>query len=714
MKSRIAKSISLLLTLSMLLSMLSTTAFAATYLDQLEAVDASVTLDGTNPGTVTVAVAGTGPMNVYALSGKWDLVDQENSGKIELSAMGSDVMTFSGMNYVDVPTGAVLWTDDSFSAPAVLEDGSRFLTATYTVAADTPAGEYTVRYCSTALCADDYETDETYTYYTAKITVTREEVETPTYLDQLEASDGSVTLDGTNPGEVTVAVVGTGPMNVYALSGKWDLVDQENSGKIELSAMGSDVMTFSAMNYVDVPTGTVLWTDDSFSAPAVLADGSRFLTATYTVAADTPAGEYTVRYCSTALCADDFETDETYTYYTAKITVTREEVEDTPTYLDELEASDGTVTLDGTNPGEVTVAVVATGAMDVYAIQGGWDTKEQESSSYLTLSALGSDVLTFSGMNYVDVPTGAVLWTDDSFSAPGVLVDGTKLTTATYTVAADAPEGEYTVRFHVASFCGTDYNAFDTDTYFTSKITVKHHIHEYEHVVTAPTCTTDGYTTYTCACGDTYTADEVPATGHTEVVDAAVKATCVATGLTEGKHCSVCSEVLVAQTEVAALGHDYQIVCTRCAETDPDAVLAVDMVGEISYNVTYAVNSRVVTVTHTAACKVGYLVDGAYVAIAANANSDGSYSFTVPDDAKNILIVVKGDVNGNGSVNATDKAFVARSMLSTTHQAYLTLTNVQIFAADVNGNGSINATDKSNLARSLLLTSHKAYLALTW
>jgi hypothetical protein len=38
-----------------------------------------------------------------------------------------------------------MWTDDSFSAPAVLEDGSRFLTATYTVAADTPAGEYTVR-----------------------------------------------------------------------------------------------------------------------------------------------------------------------------------------------------------------------------------------------------------------------------------------------------------------------------------------------------------------------------------------------------------------------------------------------------------------------------------------------------------------------------------------------------------------------------------------
>ena len=30
------------------------------------------------------------------------------------------------------------------------------------------------------------------------------------------------------------------------------------------------------------------------------------------------------------------------------------------------------------------------------------------------------------------------------------------------------------------------------------------HEYSYETVVTAPTCTEAGYTTYTCACGDTY------------------------------------------------------------------------------------------------------------------------------------------------------------------------------------------------------------------
>ena len=36
-------------------------------------------------------------------------------------------------------------------------------------------------------------------------------------------------------------------------------------------------------------------------------------------------------------------------------------------------------------------------------------------------------------------------------------------------------------------------------------------------VITAPTCTKGGYTTYTCACGDSYITDEVPALGHNYV-----------------------------------------------------------------------------------------------------------------------------------------------------------------------------------------------------
>ena len=65
--------------------------------------------------------------------------------------------------------------------------------------------------------------------------------------------------------------------------------------------------------------------------------------------------------------------------------------------------------------------------------------------------------------------------------------------------------------------------------------------------------------------------------GHTEAVDKAVAATCTTAGLTEGKHCSVCNEVLLAQTAVSPLGHAWKNAtcteaktCSTCNVTDGD------------------------------------------------------------------------------------------------------------------------------------------------
>lgn len=78
----------------------------------------------------------------------------------------------------------------------------------------------------------------------------------------------------------------------------------------------------------------------------------------------------------------------------------------------------------------------------------------------------------------------------------------------------------------------------------------------------AATCTTAGSydeVIYCTACEAelSRTAQVVQALGHTEEVIPAVAPTCTATGLTEGKKCSVCGEILVEQEEVKANGHLY-------------------------------------------------------------------------------------------------------------------------------------------------------------
>ena len=86
-----------------------------------------------------------------------------------------------------------------------------------------------------------------------------------------------------------------------------------------------------------------------------------------------------------------------------------------------------------------------------------------------------------------------------------------------------------------------------------------------------PTCTEEGREKReTCTvCGATQGWAVVPATGHTEVTLAAEEATCIKTGLTEGKRCTVCNEITVAQEVVPMIPHDMKeqvITAVTCTE----------------------------------------------------------------------------------------------------------------------------------------------------
>ena len=99
--------------------------------------------------------------------------------------------------------------------------------------------------------------------------------------------------------------------------------------------------------------------------------------------------------------------------------------------------------------------------------------------------------------------------------------------------------------------------------------------HSYTAVVTPATCTAKGYTTYICACGDSYTADETEITEHSYTD---VKVITPATCTTEGEklvRCTVCADektVAIApaghQVDKWELSGDKAIgTCTVCGET---------------------------------------------------------------------------------------------------------------------------------------------------
>ena len=134
--------------------------------------------------------------------------------------------------------------------------------------------------------------------------------------------------------------------------------------------------------------------------------------------------------------------------------------------------------------------------------------------------------------------------------------------------------------------------------------------HSYVATVTDPTCTEEGYTTYTCTvCGDTYTSDYVSALDHNYVATV-VEATCTEDGYTLYE-CTRCDSSFV-DAIVSATGHSYEAVVTAPTCTEDGYTTYTCTVCGYSYisdSVAALGHSYVVTEAVDATCtEDGYIV----------------------------------------------------------------------------------------------------------
>ncbi len=102
--------------------------------------------------------------------------------------------------------------------------------------------------------------------------------------------------------------------------------------------------------------------------------------------------------------------------------------------------------------------------------------------------------------------------------------------------------------------------------------------------------------------------------------------------------------------------------------------------------------------------------DGSYEKLTAATGEDGTHSFTATLAADyEIIVMLNGDMNGDGLVNASDATLVSRACLSESHKAYKALSDQAACAI-----GTPNAAAALLINRACLSATHKAYKAMSW
>ena len=191
-------------------------------------------------------------------------------------------------------------------------------------------------------------------------------------------------------------------------------------------------------------------------------------------------------------------------------------------------------------------------------------------------------------------------------------------TTLEFVAAKDSTCTEVgNIAYYVCKECGKYFADVNGQKLLTAESIVTPALgHDYQAVVTAPTCTERGYTTHTCShCNDSYIDAYVDALGH-DYQDIVTAPTCTERGFTTHT-CSRCGDSFI-DTYVDALGHNFgewvvikeaQVgvkgeeahTCSLCGETETREIAALPYVpttnddGEKVYSETLTEEAKDVT-----------------------------------------------------------------------------------------------------------------------
>ena len=251
------------------------------------------------------------------------------------------------------------------------------------------------------------------------------------------------------------------------------------------------------------------------------------------------------------------------------------------------------------------------------------------------------------------------------------------------------------------------------------------HDEEYKLIGYPPTCTEPGLTDGSkCSkCRETVTPQKpIPATGHskTQIVKG-YPATCTKDGLTDGEKCTVCLEMTVEQKTIPALGHEYKDgVCTRCVakESDPEPIPDPnpnpnpnpnpdpEPGSDTEAKLTLKDGSKLVidnenkTVTlipgSTSGMKSAEFKSQFTSKISVSAGDDENVkngtAFTF--NGTEYKIIIKGDVNSDGKINAADARMILRIAAKLENPDDITKS-----AADINSDSKVSSAEARNVLR---------------